>query len=68
VREWPWDSVSQNGQLGSGSPRQVFTMHVPADLPVKAKRRFIRSVNAAVARAYHGLFILFLEYLVPLRE
>ncbi|HEY6270562.1 MAG TPA: hypothetical protein VIX19_01060 [Terriglobales bacterium] len=65
VREWPLDSVSQDGQLGSEPPRPVFQMHVPPELPVEKKRKLIKSVDAAVAKAYNnlpGLLILFVEY------
>ncbi|HTW44406.1 MAG TPA: hypothetical protein VMD58_02580 [Acidobacteriaceae bacterium] len=65
VREWSSDSVSQNGQLGSEPPRPVFIPYVPAGLPVEAKRKFIKNVNAAVAKAYNnlpGLLILFQEH------
>lgn len=65
MREWPLDSVSQNGRLGSEPSRPVFQMHVPPELPVNAKRKLIKRINAAVAKAYNnlpGLPILFLEY------
>ena len=64
VREWPLDSVSQDGQLGSEPPRPVFTMHVPPELPAQAKRKLIKSINVAVAHAYNNLslLILFQEY------
>jgi len=60
----PLDSVSQNGQLGSESPRPAFQIHAPQGLSVEAKRKMIKSVSAAVAKAYNnlpGLLILFLE-------
>ena len=65
VREWPLDSVSQDGQLGSEPPRPVFQIHAPPGLSVEAKRKMIRSVDSAVAKAYNNLpdfLILFLEY------
>ena len=65
VHEWPVDSVSQNGQLGSEPPRPVFQIHAPPGLSVEAKRKLIKSVNAAVAKAYNNLpdfLILLLEY------
>ena len=40
-------------------------IHAPQVLSVKAKRKLIKSVNAAVAKAYNnlpGLLILLLEY------
>ena len=65
VREWPLDSVSQNGQLGSEPPRPVFQIHTVPGLSVEAKRKLIRSINAAVAKAYNnlpGFLILIQEY------
>jgi hypothetical protein len=53
LREWPLDSVSQNGQLGSEPARPVFVVHVPKDADIDAKRKMLTSVNAAVAAAYH---------------
>jgi hypothetical protein len=62
LREWPLDSVSQNGQLGSEPARPVFTVHVPLDGATDAKRVMIRRLHEAVARAY-GLpdFMTFLH-------
>jgi hypothetical protein len=54
VREWPLDSVSQNGQLGSEPPKPVFQIHAPPGLSVEAKRKMTKSVNAAVAKAYNN--------------
>jgi len=65
VREWPLDSVSQNGQLGSEPPRPVFQIHAPQGLSVEAKRKMIKSINTAVAKAYNnlpGFLILLQEY------
>jgi phenylpyruvate tautomerase PptA (4-oxalocrotonate tautomerase family) len=65
VHEWPLDSISQNGQLGSEPPRPVLQIHAPEGLPVAAKRKMINSINAAVAKAYNnppGFLILLQEY------
>jgi hypothetical protein len=43
VHEWPVDSVSQNGQLGSEPPRPVFQIHAPLGLSVEAKRKLTRA-------------------------
>jgi phenylpyruvate tautomerase PptA (4-oxalocrotonate tautomerase family) len=43
----------------------MFQIHAPPGLSVEAKRKLIKSVNAAVAKAYNNLpdfLILFLEY------
>jgi hypothetical protein len=42
LREWPLDSVSQNGLLGSEPARPVFVVHVPQGT----------KINKAVADAY----------------
>jgi phenylpyruvate tautomerase PptA (4-oxalocrotonate tautomerase family) len=52
LREWPLDSVSQNGQLGSEPARPVFVVHVPREANNDAKRTMLAKVNAAVAEAY----------------
>lgn len=52
LREWPLDSVSQNGQLGSEPARPVFVVHVPEGGDVDAKRTMLQRINAAVADAY----------------
>ena len=64
MHEWPLDSVSQEGQLGSEPPRPVFQIHAQPGLSVEAKRKMMKSINAAVANAYNNLslLILFQEY------
>jgi hypothetical protein len=52
LREWPLDSVSQNGLLGSGPTRPVFIIHVPKDGNLDAKRTTVKKINAAVTKAY----------------
>lgn len=52
LREWPLDSVSQNGQLGSEPARPVFVMHVSVGGDLEAQRTMLRKINAAVDKAY----------------
>jgi hypothetical protein len=52
LREWPLDSVSQNGRLGSEPVRPVFTMHIPQGAKPDLKRKVLKNINAAVAAAY----------------
>jgi phenylpyruvate tautomerase PptA (4-oxalocrotonate tautomerase family) len=52
LREWPGDSVSQNGLLGSEPPRPVFTVHIPEGADPGAKRTMVKKINAAVADVY----------------
>src|SRR6201981_2353472 len=42
VHEWPLDSFSLNGLLGSGPPRPVLQIHAPEGLPVAAQRKMIK--------------------------
>lgn len=62
LREWPLDSVSQNGLLGSEPARPAFVAHVPEGVHIEVKRTMLKKINAAVAEAY-GLpwFITFLH-------
>ena len=52
LREWPLDSVSQNGLLGSEPARPVLLLHVPQGVSIEAKRNMLRKIHAAVADAY----------------
>jgi hypothetical protein len=52
LREWPLDTVSQNGLLGSEPARPVFVMHVPQGGNADARRKMLKKINAAVADAY----------------
>lgn len=52
LREWPPDSVSQNGLLGSEPARPVFIVHIPQGGDLDAKRTMLKKINAAVADAY----------------
>ena len=52
LREWPLESVSQDGRLGSEPARPVFMMHVPQGVNVDAKRKMAKKINDAVAEAY----------------
>ena len=53
LREWPLESVSRNGQLGSEPARPVFLIHGPQGVDVDPKRRMLKRINAAVTDAYH---------------
>jgi hypothetical protein len=53
LREWPLDSVSQNGLLGSEPARPVLLLHIPQGVNIDAKRTMLRKANAAVADAFH---------------
>jgi hypothetical protein len=62
LREWSPDSVSQNGELGSGPFRPAFVAHVPEGVGLDVKRTMMEKINAAVTEAYHlPWFITFLH-------
>jgi phenylpyruvate tautomerase PptA (4-oxalocrotonate tautomerase family) len=62
IREWPLDSVSQDGQLGSEPARPAFTLHAPVNPDVESKRKMVKKINAAVAAAYDlPDFIIFIQ-------
>jgi hypothetical protein len=52
LREWPGESVSQNGLLDSEPPRPVFSVHVPRGASADAKERMVGKLNAAIAAVY----------------
>jgi hypothetical protein len=52
LREWPLDSVSQNGVLGSEPVRPVLTLHIPQGGIADAKRKVLQTISSAVAAAY----------------
>ncbi|HEX6564057.1 MAG TPA: hypothetical protein VF020_07225 [Chthoniobacterales bacterium] len=52
LREWPLDSVSQNGLLGLETVRPVFLIHAPQGVNIDAKRKMLKKINAAVADTY----------------
>lgn len=68
IREWPADSVSQDGRLGAEPIRPTFTMHVPQGGDMEARRTMVSRINAAVSEAYAAVkFMIFLtEY--PLEQ
>jgi phenylpyruvate tautomerase PptA (4-oxalocrotonate tautomerase family) len=62
LREWPLDSVSHDGQLGSEPVRPVFMMHIPQGANINAKRKMLRKINDAVVEAYHlPKFVIFMQ-------
>lgn len=65
LREWPLDSVSQNGRLGSEPARPVLGMHIPQErVSIDAKRKMLKRINAAVADAYQlpDFMVFMVEY------
>lgn len=52
IREWPLQSVSQDGRLGRELARPVLMMHVPQGVNIEAKRTMMKGIHAAVYAAY----------------
>jgi hypothetical protein len=52
LREWPLDSVSQNGLLGSEPARPVFVMIIPKGGDLDARRTMLQKINTAVTTVY----------------
>jgi phenylpyruvate tautomerase PptA (4-oxalocrotonate tautomerase family) len=63
LNEWPLESVSQDGRLGSEPPRPVLAIHAPQGASAESKRRMVIGINEAVAAAYDNLpeFIIFIH-------
>lgn len=63
LREWPLESVSQDGELGSEPPRPACLLHAPQGASLESKRKMVTGINAAVAEAYNNLpaFIIFIQ-------
>jgi phenylpyruvate tautomerase PptA (4-oxalocrotonate tautomerase family) len=52
IREWPLESVSQNGILGSEPVRPVLTLHIPQGGNADIKRKVLEKISATVVNAY----------------
>lgn len=62
LNEWPLDTVSQNGLLGSEPARPVLILHIPEGANVEVKRKVMKKIDAAVARAYQlPDFMIFIQ-------
>lgn len=62
LREWPLESVSQNGHLVSEAVRPVFMMHVPQGVSVDAKLKMLSKIDAVVSEAYRlPKFMVFIQ-------
>lgn len=62
IREWPVDSISQNGAVAPDPVKPVFMAYVPQGADPEARRRMLTMLDAAVTEAY-GLpeFVVFLH-------
>ncbi len=64
LREWPLESVSQDGRLDSEPAKPVCFLEVPPGIRTEVKRQLVKRVRAAITEAYHlpDVLIFFREY------
>jgi phenylpyruvate tautomerase PptA (4-oxalocrotonate tautomerase family) len=51
LREWPDETVSQDGRMERTPMRPICSLDVPPDLAVEAKRRLVQRISAAIGEA-----------------
>ena len=51
IREWPNETLSQDGRIENVAMRPICTLAVPPGLAVDAKRRLIRQISNTVGEA-----------------
>jgi phenylpyruvate tautomerase PptA (4-oxalocrotonate tautomerase family) len=51
IREWPAESVSQDGRIGNEPMRPICALDVPPELPLEAKRKLVNRISVAIAEA-----------------
>jgi hypothetical protein len=64
IREWPPETVSQDGRLDAAPPRPVLFLEVPPGITVGEKRAMGKRISAAVTAAYQlaDVLIFLREY------
>ena len=64
LREWPLESVSQDGRLDSEPAKPVCFLEVPPGIRIDVKRTMVKRISAAIAEAYHlpDVLIFIREY------
>jgi phenylpyruvate tautomerase PptA (4-oxalocrotonate tautomerase family) len=64
IREWPLDSVSQDGRLDGESAKPICFLEVPPDIKVDVKREMVKRISSAVRDAYHlpDILVFLREY------
>jgi hypothetical protein len=64
LREWPHESVSQNGRLDADPPRPVAFLECPPRITTEEKRTMFGRISAAVTATYglHYVAIFLREY------
>lgn len=68
IREWPPDSVGQDGLLGTAPIRPVFMVHIPQGGSLEARRTMVSRINAAVSDAYHAPHFMIFMNTYPLEQ
>jgi phenylpyruvate tautomerase PptA (4-oxalocrotonate tautomerase family) len=53
LREWPNDSVSQDGRLDSESLRPICWLEVPPGIAIEAKRKLVSRISEVISDAFH---------------
>jgi phenylpyruvate tautomerase PptA (4-oxalocrotonate tautomerase family) len=63
IREWPLESVSQDGRLDSPA-KPVCFLEVPPGIRIEVKRKMVKRISAAIAEAYYlpDVLIFIREY------
>jgi phenylpyruvate tautomerase PptA (4-oxalocrotonate tautomerase family) len=51
IREWPPESVSQDGEIDLQPMRPICALEVPPGLPVAHKRKLVQRISAAISEA-----------------
>jgi phenylpyruvate tautomerase PptA (4-oxalocrotonate tautomerase family) len=64
LREWPLESVSQDGRLDSDPAKPVCFLEVPPGIRIDVKRKLVKRISAAIAEAYQlpDVLVFFREY------
>jgi phenylpyruvate tautomerase PptA (4-oxalocrotonate tautomerase family) len=64
LREWPAESVSQDGRLDSEPAKPVCFLEVPPGIRLETKRALVGRISAAIAEAYRlpDVLIFLREY------
>jgi hypothetical protein len=64
LREWPLESVSQDGRLGRAPAKPVCFLEVPPGIRTEVKRTMVQRISAAITEAYRlpDVLIFLREY------
>jgi phenylpyruvate tautomerase PptA (4-oxalocrotonate tautomerase family) len=64
LREWPLETVSQDGRLDSEPAKPVCFLEVPPDIRIDVKRAMVKRISAAITEAYQlpDVLIFLREY------